>query len=53
MTFDLCNLSPIVARENGILDVVGVDRATDRLETGDLIRVDGSTGLIQKINLDS
>jgi pyruvate,water dikinase len=40
----------IVAREYGIPAVVGVDRATDRLETGDLIRVDGSTGLIQRIS---
>ena len=40
----------IVTREYGIPAVVGVGRVTERLETGDLIRVDGSTGLIQKIN---
>jgi len=39
----------IVAREYGIPAVVGVDRATERLQTGDLVSVDGSTGLIQLI----
>lgn len=37
----------IVAREYGIPAVVGVDRATERLKTGDKIRVDGSTGIIE------
>jgi phosphohistidine swiveling domain-containing protein len=36
----------VVAREYGIPAVVGVDRATQRLTTGQLIRVDGSTGTI-------
>jgi pyruvate,water dikinase len=36
----------VVAREYGIPAVVGVDRATQRLATGQLIRVDGSTGRI-------
>jgi pyruvate,water dikinase len=40
----------IVAREYGIPAVVGVDRATQRLQTGDLVRVDGSTGLVQIID---
>ena len=34
----------VVAREYGIPAVVGVDRATTRLETGQLVRVDGTTG---------
>jgi rifampicin phosphotransferase len=36
----------VVAREYGLPAVVGVDRATERLVTGQLIRVDGSTGTI-------
>lgn len=37
----------VVAREYGIPAVVGVDRATERLETGQRIRVDGSSGRIE------
>jgi len=40
----------IVAREYGIPAVVGVNQATVYLETGDKVRLDGSTGLIEKIN---
>jgi pyruvate,water dikinase len=36
----------IVAREYGIPAVVGVDRATTRLQTGQRIQVDGSSGRI-------
>jgi phosphoenolpyruvate synthase/pyruvate phosphate dikinase len=36
----------VVAREYGIPAVVGVDRATQRLQTGQRIRLDGSTGRI-------
>lgn len=36
----------VVAREYGIPAIVGVDRATTRLHTGQLIRIDGSTGKI-------
>ncbi|HEX9118048.1 MAG TPA: PEP/pyruvate-binding domain-containing protein [Anaerolineae bacterium] len=36
----------VVAREYGIPAVVGVDRATQRLQTGQRVRVDGSTGQI-------
>jgi len=36
----------VVAREYGIPAVVGVDRATTRLETGQRVRVDGSSGRI-------
>jgi len=39
----------VVAREYGIPAVVGVDQATTRLKTGDQIRVDGSTGIIEMI----
>ena len=37
----------VVAREYGISAVVGVDRATERLQTGQQVRVDGSSGHIQ------
>jgi rifampicin phosphotransferase len=36
----------VVAREYGIPAIVGVDQATQRLHTGQLIRIDGSTGQI-------
>jgi rifampicin phosphotransferase len=36
----------VVAREYGIPAIVGVDRATHRLHTGQRIRMDGSTGEI-------
>ncbi len=36
----------IVAREYGIPAVVGVDQATSRLQTGQRVRVDGSSGQI-------
>ncbi|MBX3001604.1 MAG: hypothetical protein KF893_23985 [Caldilineaceae bacterium] len=36
----------VVAREYGIPAVVGVDRATERLKTGQRVRIDGSTGQI-------
>ncbi len=37
----------VVAREYGIPAIVGVDRATERLRTGQLIRIDGSSGQIE------
>lgn len=40
----------IVAREYGIPAVVGVSQATEFLATGDTIRINGSTGLIEKID---
>jgi phosphohistidine swiveling domain-containing protein len=36
----------VVAREYGIPAVVGVDRATQRLQTGQRVRLDGTTGKI-------
>jgi len=37
----------VVAREYGIPAVVGVHQATQRLQTGQRIRLDGSTGQIE------
>lgn len=39
----------VVAREYGIPAVVGVSRATSRLVTGQRVRVDGSTGVIEVV----
>ncbi len=39
----------VVAREYGIPAVVGVDQATQRLKTGQRIRVDGSSGVIEVV----
>ena len=36
----------IVAREYGIPAVVGVDRAMEKIKTGDRIRVDGNAGIV-------
>jgi pyruvate,water dikinase len=36
----------VVAREYGIPAVVGVTRASDRLKTGQRVRVDGSAGRV-------
>lgn len=36
----------IVAREYGIPAVVGVERATSKIRTGDRIQVDGSRGIV-------
>jgi pyruvate,water dikinase len=36
----------VVAREYGIPAVAGVHRATERLHTGQRIRVDGATGQV-------
>ena len=40
----------VVAREYGIPAVAGVDRATERLRTGQRVRVDGSSGTIEKLD---
>ncbi len=40
----------VVAREYGIPAVVGVDRATERLQTGQLVSLDGSTGRIAMVD---
>jgi len=40
----------VVAREYGIPAIVGVDQATRRLHTGQLIRMDGSSGQIMLLN---
>jgi pyruvate,water dikinase len=40
----------VVAREYGIPAIVGVDQATTRLQTGQLIRMDGSSGLIVRLD---
>ncbi|RPI51368.1 MAG: hypothetical protein EHM56_09625, partial [Chloroflexi bacterium] len=37
----------IVSREFGIPAVVGTTNATQRIKTGDVIRVNGSTGIVE------
>jgi len=37
----------VVAREYGIPAVVGLEKVTERLTTGQLVRVDGSTGVVE------
>lgn len=40
----------VVAREYGIPAVVGVDRATERLQSGQIVRIDGAEGTIELLN---
>ncbi len=40
----------VVAREYGIPAVVGVSRATQRLKTGQLLRVDGNSGVVELLD---
>jgi pyruvate,water dikinase len=42
----------VVAREYGIPAVVGITQATTRLQTGQRVRVDGSTGEITVLDTD-
>ena len=42
----------VVAREYGIPAIVGVDRATERLRTGQRIEMNGSTGEIRLLGTD-
>jgi pyruvate,water dikinase len=37
----------VVAREFGIPAVVGTSNAGDRIKTGDRVRVNGSTGIVE------
>lgn len=42
----------IVAREFGIPAIVGCGNATTLLKTGDIVTVDGSAGVVTKMNID-
>ncbi|WP_457982012.1 phosphoenolpyruvate synthase [Bacillus paralicheniformis] len=42
----------VVAREYGIPAVVGIDKATDIIEDGAYIRIDGTNGFVQILNSD-
>jgi pyruvate,water dikinase len=37
----------VVAREYGIPAIVGLEKITERLKTGQFVRVDGSSGTIE------
>lgn len=40
----------VVAREYGIPAIVGLENVTERLTTGMLVRVDGSSGMVEIID---
>ena len=46
----LLSHSAIVAREMSIPCIVGIDNLLKRLKTGDLVEMDGSTGLVKILN---
>ena len=37
----------VVAREYGLPAIVGLETVTERLKTGQLVRVDGSSGVVE------
>ena len=37
----------VVAREYGLPAIVGLEKVTERLTTGQLVRVDGSSGVVE------
>jgi pyruvate,water dikinase len=45
----LLSHTAIISRELGIPAVVGVNEATDLIRSGDVIRIDGTTGKIEKV----
>ena len=45
----LLSHTAIISRELGIPAVVGVNEATDLIRSGDIIRIDGTTGKIEKV----
>lgn len=45
----LLSHTAIISRELKKPSVVGIDRITDCLKTGDIVRVDGDSGIVQKI----
>ena len=46
----LLSHSAIISREMNIPAIVGVQRATTALKTGDMVQFDGSTGIIKKLD---
>ena len=46
----LLSHTAIISRELKKPSVVGIDRITDCLKTGDMVRVDGDSGIVQKIS---
>ena len=47
--FVVCFAGAVVAREYGLPCIVNVQHATQLLQTGDHINVDGATGTINKL----
>ena len=37
----------VVAREYGIAAIVGIEKVTERLTNGQLVRIDGSSGVVE------
>ena len=42
----------VVAREYGLPCIVGAANATDVFKTGDLVRLSGSKGIIEKVEVE-
>lgn len=40
----------VVAREYGIPAIVGIENVTEQLQDGQLVRVDGSSGVVEIID---
>lgn len=46
---ELMTHGSVVAREYGIPAVVGIEKATDIIKTGQKLRVDGDSGIVEII----
>jgi pyruvate,water dikinase len=51
-TGGLLSHGAILAREYGIPAIMGVSGATGQFQTGDMLEIDGTTGIIKKIDYD-
>lgn len=42
----------MIAREYGLPCIVGAENATDMFRTGDMVRLSGDKGFVEKVQLD-
>lgn len=47
-----CPTGAVIAREYGLPCIVGAEGATEMFRTGDMVRLSGDKGFIEKVQLD-
>lgn len=52
LTKTKCLTGAVIARECGLPCIVGAAGVTNIFQTGDLVRLNGSTGLLEKVQTD-